>query len=115
MDIAYLDNRDFTNDGRLKIPGTVFCLVYANWCPPCMAFKPTFHKLVDHVKHKMKVCCIEMDGKLAGQKELADRIHQVIPQLQGTPTIVMFSNGKLVEVYDGDRSLGDLVKFTSNY
>jgi|SRR5690606_31199452 len=110
-DIAYLEETDFTNDGKLVINDPVVCLVYANWCPPCQQFKPTYYKLADHVN--MKVACIELDGHLPGQKELADKVKKIIPGMEGTPTVVLFVNGRVVSKYNGDRSLESLIEFCS--
>lgn len=109
--IAYLEESDFSTDGKLLIDEPVVCLVYANWCPPCQHFKPTFYKLADNIN--MKVSCIELDGHLPGQKELSDKIKKVIPGMEGTPTVVMFVNGRVAAKYNGDRSLESLLDFCS--
>lgn len=112
--IAYLENTDFDASGRFLINDPTVCLVYANFCPPCTAFKPTYYELAATVTN-VRVACVEMDGHLPGQKELADRIQRVFPGLQGTPSIYMFVNGHVVERYDGDRTLDGLLAFCARY
>ena len=86
--VAYLEDSDFTQEGKLLIDEPVICLIYANWCPPCIAFKPEFYKFAE--MSPIAVACIEMDGHLPGQKELTDRVNFIVPELQGTPTVVVF-------------------------
>jgi len=88
-------------------------LIYANWCPPCEAFKPTFFDLANNTD--IQIACIELDGHLPGQKELADRIHDVFPDLQGTPTICAYVNGSIDSVFDGNRDLASLIQFSKKY
>lgn len=111
--IAFLENEDFTADGKLVLPETVIVLIYANWCPPCEAFKPTFFELASHTD--ARVACIELDGHLPGQKELADRIHAVFPDLQGTPTVCVYVGGQVAGVFDGERDLESLIAFSRQY
>ena len=108
-DVAYFEEADFDQNNMLKMQDDVVCLVYANWCPPCQSFKPIFFDLSGQVK--AKVAAIELDGHLPGQKELADKIHSIVKDLQGTPTVCLFRNGRVVAVYDGDRSFESLVEF----
>lgn len=112
--IAYLEDSDFSSDGRFLINDPTVCLVYANFCPPCVAFKPTYYELAG-VVNNVRVACIELDGHLPGQKELADRIKTIFHDLEGTPSIYMLRNGSVVEKYDGDRTLDGLLAFTSRY
>ncbi len=112
--IAYLEDSDFTSSGQLLIGEPTICLVYANWCPPCQAFKPTYYELANVVSN-VRISCIELDGHLPGQKELADRIKIILPDLNGTPSIYMFVSGLPVEKYEGDRTLDGLVAFCSKY
>lgn len=112
--VAYLDDGDFAADGRLLITDPAICLVYANWCPPCQAFKPTYYKLAEVVDNVM-VACIELDGHLPGQKELADRVKLILPQLEGTPSVYMFVDGRPVAKYEGDRTLEGLLEFCKSF
>jgi thiol-disulfide isomerase/thioredoxin len=111
--VAYLENSDFTREGKLLIDEPVLCLIYANWCPPCVAFKPEFYKFAE--QSPIAVACIEMDGHLPGQKELTDRVNFIVPELQGTPTVVVFVNGRVAEKYLGDRTASALMKFAQKY
>jgi hypothetical protein len=112
--IVYFEDGDFTPEGKLIVDIPVVCLIYANYCPPCTEFKPTYYQLPSHLSGVV-VACIETDGHLPGQKELASRVNTIFPGLQGTPTVVMFNGGYVDAVYEGDRTLQSLVDFAKPY
>ncbi len=107
--VAYLEDSDFMPDGMLKLKKPVICLIYANWCPPCVDFKPVYYQLTEILP--MHIACIELDGHLPGQKELAARVGKIVPNFAGTPTVCMFVDGDVVAVYEGDRTIESLVDF----
>ncbi|MBO4489202.1 MAG: thioredoxin family protein [Bacteroidales bacterium] len=64
--------------------GNTPCVVdfYANWCRPCMSFKPIFHKLAEQYKGKIIFYQIDVDK---AQEVCA------IFNVQSIPTFVFFS------------------------
>jgi thiol-disulfide isomerase/thioredoxin len=112
--IVYLEDQDFTPEGKLLVDVPVICLIYASYCPPCIEFKPIYYELPSKI-NGIIVSCIETDGHLPGQKELMARMNTIFPGLQGTPTVVMFNRGYVEAVYDGDRTLESLLKFCKPY
>ena len=72
---------DATQGYRYK--GKTPCVVdfYANWCRPCMNFKPTFHKLSEQYKGKVIFYQVDVDKA------------QDICSLFGIPTFIFFSQG----------------------
>lgn len=81
----------------------------ATWCPHCVKLTPTWGELTTRVQdlrsrgahgaHVAKVECTENED-LCGRMEL-----------QGYPSILTFVDGKRVDDYEGDRTLGELERY----
>jgi thiol-disulfide isomerase/thioredoxin len=112
--IAYLENSDFSQDGKFLVNDPTICLIYANWCPPCTAFKPIYYELAG-VVNNVRIACIELDGHLPGQEELGARVKTIFRDLEGTPSIYMLKDGKVAGRYDGERTLDGLLAFCNQY
>ena len=86
-----------------------FVLFYAEWCPHCQRFEPTWEKLSDNLDGKtvngqkvniQKVDCAENENS---KKCSANNI-------EGYPTIKCFTNNGVKE-YNGQRDLDSLKSF----
>lgn len=75
-------------------------LFYATGCSPCNAFKPTYYKAA----RKAAVPFYAID---------AIAVPECVEQykLLGFPTVMKFSNGRLVGEYNGNRTEEDLLQF----
>jgi protein disulfide-isomerase-like protein len=85
---------DLDNDTKLV-------LFYADWCGHCKKFKPTWEETakevnVDGKKIMISVNVGEQDDN---SKQLSEKYN-----VDGFPTIVIFSNGSMTGTYDGPRT-----------
>lgn len=62
----------------------VVCLVYATWCGPCTAFKPTFAKFAQDNASKAYFAQENIDLRLS------DGVRSI-------PTMVVYKNGRVIE------------------
>ena len=97
MMIEYLENQDFTHDGRLKqevhrgLP--VFVMFQANGCGWCTKAKPAFSDLINMYRRndkKVKFMTILANGDKPSEKALATRIRTIYPGITGYPAFMLF-------------------------
>lgn len=78
-------------------------LVWAEWCPHCINFKPVYKELSNRLTNKFPCMAIEeqqMDGKT--QRAL---------NVSSYPSVYFFDkNGKVVDKYSGSRLHNDMLK-----
>jgi thiol-disulfide isomerase/thioredoxin len=104
--IAYMEDFDFEEDGRIKnkilryinqyIP--IVIMVQSGDCIHCKNAKPVFQEYADKTSRNEVICAtIDFLGKRKSQKELVKRIRTVIPKAatQGIPCYALFRNGIL--------------------
>lgn len=104
--VSTLNNRDFDSNGNLKnVKGKCILLVYANWCPHCVTLHPVFQKMADYVFGIINVAALE-DTNAKNFKNAVE--------FRGYPSIFLYSNGKLVNSYEGKRDLASLVEFAKD-
>lgn len=110
--VAYLENSDFTDDGKLKISSdkTVMIYIFGSFCHFCSEMKPELMKAIPQLKNKVNIATIQLDGD-GDEKELGKRIGKFVPNFRGVPMIVFFKNGKYAATYEGPRKADDIVKY----
>ena len=122
-EIFYLEDSDFTADGKL-IPykedndKTYVVMIFATWCGPCKVTKPEYTKLLNKVdSSKVRVACINGSGDRGsnpttqGEQDLMKRLSGIVP-FQGFPTICIFGkDGEFKEIHKGPRT-ADAIKDT---
>ncbi|MEO8971311.1 MAG: thioredoxin domain-containing protein [Ktedonobacteraceae bacterium] len=59
----------------------------AEWCPPCRALAPVYHKLSGEYAGRLKFATIDIDEHLLTPARLG---------IQGFPTLVIFKSGKVI-------------------
>jgi len=80
-------------------------LFYADWCPHCVAFKPTWDKLAAKLEKNPKVQVAQVE-----YENIKD-IPKKFKNIRGFPTIQMIKGGKVISEYDGVRTVEDLEKY----
>ena len=97
MNIVQLDQGNFdsivTTNGKL-----VLVDFWAVWCGPCRAIAPHLDKLADEYAGKVVVGKLNVDNS----RVLAERY-----SIMNIPTVLLFSNGSLVETIVGARQFQD--------
>ena len=77
----------------------VFVDFYAEWCGPCKMMAPIVEQFEESVKGEVKVCKVNIDEN----QDLAQQY-----RLTSIPTLMLFKDGKVVEMAIGYRSLANL-------
>ncbi len=88
-------SNDFV-DGELKRTGLIVVMFYADWCPFCMVFKPTFEGFAA----KESVDCGEVNIS-----HYDDPLWEQF-QIQVVPSVLVFRDGELIKRKDGVRFRG---------
>ena len=70
-------------------------LFYADWCPYCANFKPTFEGISSD-KVQKKAALVNED-----ENPLWDRFN-----IQAVPTMIVFQNGKIISRRDAKKHVG---------
>ena len=70
-------------------------LFYADWCPYCANFKPTFEEISSDKVQKKAVLVNE------DENPLWDRFN-----IQAVPTMIVFQNGKIITRRDAKKHVG---------
>ena len=73
----------------------ILVLFYADWCPYCANFKPTFEE-INSDKVEKKAALVNMD-----ENPLWDRFN-----IQAVPTMIAFHDGKVITRRDAKKHVG---------
>ena len=111
MVLVELSDRDFDNGGNLVNPqlsGKVVVAITQSWCGHCQRLKPVLSQLGQQIN----VGVVEgttneaLMSRLKSWKWGAD--------IKGYPHVMSFYNGKAFSVYQGDRTLADLLEYNND-
>lgn len=83
----------------LESPVPVVVDVWAPWCAPCVQMAPDVRRLAAELEGRAVVGKLNVDDNFAVARRY---------QIQGVPTILFFSHGKLFAKMVGKQSLADL-------
>jgi thioredoxin-like negative regulator of GroEL len=97
--VKELQGRNFSQGG-ITVQGPVVCMVYANWCPHCKTLAGVWDQIGQKFPNKVGAVDCAVHKEVSG-----------LLGVKGFPTIVSFKNGKLSEIYSGNRDLNSLTKW----
>ena len=104
--IQRLTSKDFNDNGDLLIDNdkNVVILYYADFCPACKMFKPTFEKVAEEVASQSPDIKFYMVAT-SDNRDLMTKVSKNFPyEVQYIPTIVSYRNGKYYSTYDYDKA-----------
>lgn len=81
-------------------------MFYCAWCPHCQAMRETWEKVADMATF-FDVCAFNCEKHKAHVLKMNEDMTGFI---EGYPTIIIYKNGEPFERYEGDRSVGALLK-----
>lgn len=97
-EILHFNDEDFYP----KTKGKVFIIdFYADWCPPCKAFAPTFEKVASKL-NKYNFAKVDVDKAPNVSNDF---------KIEYIPFIAAVKDGKFIEQYNGDRTEADFTKW----
>lgn len=85
--------------------GVVLVDFFAEWCNPCKMLGPIIEQLANEVPNEVKICKVNID--LAEKTTFSYNVMSV-------PTIMIFKDGKPIQVKVGFTSKNDLISIISN-
>lgn len=99
---------DQVSTWKLKDGKCSIVLFYAPWCPHCKLLKETWAELGRMASYfnVYAMNCEKQNGHV--QKIKADRENII----NGYPSIVIYQNGNPIELYQGGRDVGSLIRRT---
>lgn len=100
--ILKLTEQDFTGD-KLNKNECCAVLFFAPWCGHCQMFWPTWVQTAKMIGF-MDLYSVNSDEN----EKLIETFKDKIP---GFPTIMVFKNGKVSDIYDGPRDLNSMVEY----
>ena len=77
----------------------VVILLFAEWCPPCQRFKPTFHSA--SLQANIQFYAVDYVQ--------VPSLKEIIEGLKTFPTVYRYSKGVLQSKYEGTRTIEDLL------
>lgn len=111
----YLSKKDFNEKNNQQLSGKVsygisIVKFYAPWCGYCKKSQPEYEKLDEIVGKDFNICMFDVES--GNNKEFLQDINSSSLygfKVKGYPTHVIFSNGKYIEVYNGDRDIKSIL------
>lgn len=102
-----LSNKDiYVNNGNAYVKNTTkpgMLLVWAEWCPHCINFKPVYKELSNRLGGNFPCMAIE-------DQEVDSSLQKAIG-VSSYPSVYFFDkNGKVLDKYTGSRSHNDMLK-----
>tara|TARA_B100000963_G_C22639479_1_gene679558 strand:- start:7567 stop:8052 length:486 start_codon:yes stop_codon:yes gene_type:complete len=100
-------------DSTLGKSGKKLVLFYADWCPHCTKFKPTWESVCDSVNNAedKKMISINVGDSSSDSKNIMKEYN-----VNGFPTIVLIdqtNNKKSIEAYEGGRDKSSLESYVN--
>ena len=114
MKIIKLNNPAFHNNNinLLLKKNICFIAVFSKVCIHCENMKPEWNKLVNKLeKINCNAILLEIDADYLNN--IND--NNLISQVNGFPSILIYKNNKVIKNYNGNRSLNDMFKFFKPY
>lgn len=112
LEVLELDSEnidDFT-DNMPKM-GLIFIAFLAPWCGHCKHFKPEWHKIKEHLKHKKNV-----KGHIVTMDDVSmKKLPAHVKQPRGFPTMSLYKGTKHIEDYSGGRNLPEVMAFIEEH
>ena len=102
---------DVSNDANLKKfnndhkKGVWFVWFHAEWCGHCRDMHNDWEELSHNNKHNVQLAKVEHDFVSGVENN---------PPVQGYPTIVLYKNGKVVGIYQGQRNQESFNNYLGN-
>jgi len=84
-------------------------LYHASWCGYSREFRPTWDKFVEYAKRNLQVVKTKDIICESDNEKICESRH-----IRGYPTIILYTLKKNY-VYNGDRNLGELIKFVEKH
>ncbi|EFJ34965.1 hypothetical protein SELMODRAFT_142613 [Selaginella moellendorffii] len=100
--------RNTLNDLVIESGKDVLLEFYAPWCGHCKKLAPTLDEVAEHFKDDPKVVIAKLD---ATANDIEDETFDV----QGFPTLYLYTGAKQAVKYEGDRSKEDLISFVDKH
>jgi thioredoxin 1 len=100
MPLISVTDSNFETD-VIQSPAPVLVDFWAEWCGPCKALAPTLEKIAEE-RTDLKIVKLDVDAN----KALAEKFH-----IKALPTIMMFRDGKPVDMFMGARSKQNIEKW----
>jgi thioredoxin 1 len=98
--VAATTDQTFKDD-VLKSDLPVIVDFWAAWCGPCRMLAPTIDQISSELSGKIKVFKMDVDSNQATPASFG---------IQGIPTVIFFSGGKMVSQVVGLRSKPDMLQ-----
>jgi protein disulfide-isomerase len=112
--VRELTSSDFDDAGNLSelkfSKNKSLVLFYAEWCGHCANFKPNYMELSNKY-NKANYYAFNMSSP---DENTRNKMKRWKFQVSGFPTIVGFYNGQPYSVYNGDRSVRDIMEYVDN-
>jgi len=87
----------------------VLMLYYAEWCPHCQIFKPTWKDIQEELKPKRNIRVAEVE-----YKDLSF-IPKKYKDIISFPTLRVIKGGKIVGEYNAVRTKEDIIKYANKF
>ncbi|CAH2103869.1 unnamed protein product [Euphydryas editha] len=107
VNVALADDGNFFD--IISSPSPTFVMFYATWCGHCSTVKPAYSRLATKLKNEnsnIKIVAVEA----AENSKVSD-----FAGIQTLPTFKIYSSGKYLADYEGDRSTEDMYKFCKSH
>jgi len=104
--IPRLTSKNFSSTGDLLTDQdkNVIILYYAEFCPACKMFKPTFEKVAEEVMSQSPDIKFYMVST-SDNRDLMAKVAEKFPyEVQYIPTVVSYNKGKYYSTYDYDKN-----------
>lgn len=84
-------------------------LFYADWCPHCQMFKPTWKELAKKMGKSKKLQMAEVEYTHM------DHVPKKYKKIRGFPTVQMMKGGKILSEFNDVRTLDALENYIQRY
>jgi protein disulfide-isomerase-like protein len=84
-------------------------LFFANWCPHCQMFEPTWKKLVGELEKDRTINIAEVEY------ENMEHVPKKYKKIRGFPTLQMIKGGRVISEYNGLRTQDSIQEYVNRY
>ena len=112
-----LTNKNLTLINEILKKTNTLILIHATWCSYCVTFKSTWKKFTQKLNKNNNLDTIDIENTVLEEIKIIDNklYKKLTKNALYFPLIMLYNNKSKSIIYEGDRTISDIIKFTDKH